>query len=101
MSDQPTTPEPKNPDTPCRCGGRRPSSCSPLWAIIVFAIYSVLYEAIIWGIFGWAVFIDGNSGWWILVAIICSGAQLKPKHFGIGVFGENDSEQTTPNEDES
>lgn len=28
MSDQTTAPEPNDPDTPCRCGGRRPSSCS-------------------------------------------------------------------------
>jgi hypothetical protein len=28
MSDQPTIPEPQNSDTPGRCGGRRPSSCS-------------------------------------------------------------------------
>lgn len=26
MSDQSTIPEPKDPDTPSRCGGRRPSS---------------------------------------------------------------------------
>ena len=54
-----------------------------LGRIIVFAIYSIIYEAIIWGIFGWAVFVNGRSGWWLLVAIFCSGAQLKPKHFGI------------------
>jgi hypothetical protein len=51
--------------------------------IIVFGIYSVLYEAIIWGIFGWAVFAKGHSGWWILLATIISGEQFKPKHFGI------------------
>ncbi len=28
MSDQQTTPEPKAPNTPSRCGGRRPSPCS-------------------------------------------------------------------------
>ena len=28
MSDESTIPEPENPDTPCRCGGRRPSSGS-------------------------------------------------------------------------
>lgn len=30
MSDQPTTPEPNDPDTPSRRGGRRPSSGSAL-----------------------------------------------------------------------
>lgn len=56
-----------------------------LGRIIVFAIYSIIYEAIIWGIFGWAVFVNGCSGWWVLVAIYSSSAQLKPKHFGIPV----------------
>jgi len=50
------------------------------WA---FAVYTVIFEAMIWGVFGYAVFIQGHSGWWILVAIIISGAQLKPKHFNI------------------
>ena len=58
---------------------------SRIWA---FAVYSVLYEAIVWGVFGWAVFYNGYSGWWILVAIIISNMQLKPKHFGIGVESE-------------
>ena len=30
MSDHPTIPEPNDTDTPCRCGGRRPSSCSAI-----------------------------------------------------------------------
>jgi hypothetical protein len=50
------------------------------WA---FAFYSVIFEGIVWGIFGWAVFIGGHSGWWILVALLISGSQLKPKHFNI------------------
>lgn len=54
-----------------------------LGRVIVFAIYSILYEAIIWGIFGYAVFVKDRSGWWVLVAIMCSEAQLKPKHFDI------------------
>jgi hypothetical protein len=33
MSDQPTTPELNDPDIPSRCGGRRPSACSPIPAI--------------------------------------------------------------------
>lgn len=52
-------------------------------AIITFALYSVAYEAIIWGIFGWAVFARGHSGWWVAVALMLSGSQLKPRHFGI------------------
>lgn len=51
--------------------------------VIAFAIYSVLFEAIIWGIFGYAVFILNHSGWWMLLAFCLSGMQLKPSHFGI------------------
>lgn len=51
-----------------------------VWA---FMVYTVLFEAIVWGLFGWAVFWQGRSAWWMLLAVILSGAQLKPKHFGI------------------
>ena len=51
--------------------------------VIAFAVYSVCYEAIIWGVFGYGVFVLGFSGWWILLAVVLSGAQCKPKHFGI------------------
>jgi hypothetical protein len=51
--------------------------------IVIFAVYSILYEIIIWGLFGWAVFVRGESGWWILAAAYLSSAQLKPRHFGI------------------
>jgi len=55
------------------------------WA---FAVYSIIFESIVWGIFGWAVFIDNHSGWWMLLALLISGAQLKPKHFNIEVNKE-------------
>jgi hypothetical protein len=38
MSDQPTTPEPNDADTPSRCGGRRPSSGSLLAASFPLAV---------------------------------------------------------------
>ena len=60
---------------------------SKVWA---FAAYSICYEAIIWGLFGWAVFWQGYSGWWMLLAVVLSGAQLKPKHFGINVSGDEE-----------
>ena len=55
----------------------------PLGRIWAFVVYTVIYEAIIWGVFGWAVFVQGRSGWWILAAAVVSGAQLKPSRFGI------------------
>jgi len=57
-----------------------------VWA---FAVYSVLFEAIVWGLFGWAIFWQGRSGWWVLVALMLSGAQLQPKHFGIKAADED------------
>ena len=51
-----------------------------LWA---FAFYSVCYQALIWGLFGWAVFLNGNSGWWIVLAIMISESQYAPDRFGI------------------
>jgi len=51
--------------------------------ILIFAIYTILYEAIVWGVFGYAVFIAGHSGWWVLLAVLISAGQLKPKHFGV------------------
>ena len=58
-----------------------------IWA---FVVYSVLLEAIIWGIFGWAVFVDGHSWWWILLAVYLSSAKLKGKHFGITKEAQNE-----------
>ena len=51
--------------------------------LLMFTIYSIFFETIVWGLFGWAVFINGNSGWWMLLAVLMSSSQLKPKHFGI------------------
>jgi len=65
-----------------------------IYRIWAFAIYSILYEAIIWGVFGYAVFVLGHTGWWLLLAVILSGAQLKPRHFGIKVEqAENKKEE--------
>jgi len=65
---------------------------SRVWA---FAVYSVLFEAIVWGLFGWAIFWQGRSGWWVLVALMLSCAQLKPKHFGIKVADDDTANAPT------
>lgn len=54
-----------------------------LGRVIVFAVYTICFEAIVWGIFAWAVFIQGFSGWWMLLAIALSASQMKPQHLGI------------------
>lgn len=53
--------------------------------VFLFALYSILYELIIWGMFGYAVFVLGHSGWWMALAVFLSSAQLKPSYFGIKV----------------
>jgi membrane associated rhomboid family serine protease len=50
------------------------------WA---FAFYSVGFQAIIWGVFGYAVFIAGRSPNWMLFAFICACCQYTPESFGI------------------
>lgn len=56
--------------------------------VAIFALYSILFEMIVWGLFGYAVFWRERSGWWLLVAMWCSASQLKPKHFGIRMAEE-------------
>lgn len=51
--------------------------------LAIFAAYTIAYEAIIWGVFGYAVFILGHNGWWIALACVLSSVQLKPRQFGI------------------
>ena len=69
----------------CRTGSELASAAGSRFdtRIVIFAVYSILYEIIIWGLFGWAVFVRGESGWWILAAAYLSCSQLKPRHFGI------------------
>ena len=56
-----------------------------IWA---FAIYSILFECLVWGFFGYIVFWQDRSGWWLLLALFLSSAQLKPYHFGITKKGD-------------
>lgn len=71
------TPAPQKPHTETEKGG---SMKTRIWA---FVIYSIFFESVVWGLFGWAVFVKGFSGWWMLAAIIISGCQIKPSSFGI------------------
>lgn len=49
---------------------------APPYVMWSFAAYSVAYEGIVWGLFGWAVFIEGRSPWWALLALLLSGCQI-------------------------
>lgn len=51
------------------------------YQLLAFTVYTILYEMIIWGVFGYAVFIAGHSGWWMVLAVFMSSQQLKFKSF--------------------
>ncbi|HPM74185.1 MAG TPA: hypothetical protein PLA71_00520 [Saccharofermentans sp.] len=61
-------------------------------AFTMYMIYSVCYQAIVWGLFGYAVFFLGHSGWWVLVALIASNNQLAFSNGWIQVDGEEADE---------
>ena len=52
------------------------------WA---FAFYTVIYEATIWGVFGYAVFWLDHHGAWMILAFILSVGQIPPRKFGIDI----------------
>jgi len=57
--------------------------------ILIFAIYTIFFESLVLGGFGYLVFFKGHSGWWMLFALYLSASQLKPRHFGINYDKSN------------
>ena len=60
--------------------------------LILFTLYTILYEGMVWGGFVWLVIISDGSAWWFLAALILSGVQLGPKYFGLPYKLEEDEE---------
>lgn len=50
---------------------------------IAYLIYILLYESLVIGGCGYAVFVLGHSGWWFALAVLFSGAAYKPSHWGL------------------
>jgi hypothetical protein len=46
---------------------------------ITYLIYIVLYEGLVVGGTGYAVFVLDHSGWWFLLAVIMSVAAYSPR----------------------
>jgi len=46
---------------------------------ITYLIYIILWEGMIFGGTGYAVFFLDKSGWWFLLAILLGGCAYKPK----------------------
>lgn len=53
-----------------------------------FVLYTIIYEGLIWGIFVYLIVFQQWSEWTVIVAIIMSGSQFKPQHFGIEVIAK-------------
>jgi len=51
--------------------------------LIIFAIYTILYELLIWSLFLYLIVVEQWSEWTIIVAMIMSNSQLQPIHFGL------------------
>ena len=51
------------------------------FVFITFLIYTLLYESLIIGGFGYIVFILGYSGWWWVLAALFSNGQYRPSEW--------------------
>lgn len=51
--------------------------------LILFLIYTIVFEAMVLGGFGYVIFFMNYSMWLLIPMILLSGSQLKPKHFGL------------------
>jgi hypothetical protein len=47
-------------------------------AYVTYLIYIVLYEGLVLGGTGYAVFVLGASGWWFVLAVMLSAAAYSP-----------------------
>jgi len=56
--------------------------------LTLFVVYTILYEFMIWGLVASAIYYLNWNESTVLVGIIMSGAQLKPKHFGLPYIKE-------------
>ena len=52
---------------------------------ITYLIYIVLWEGLIFGGAGYAVFWLGHSGWWMLAALVIGGMAYSPTKWIHGV----------------
>ena len=50
-------------------------------AYVTYLIYIVLFEALVLGGCGYAVFVLGHSGWWFVLAVVLSAAAYRPTNW--------------------
>ncbi len=51
--------------------------------LIMYLIYTIVYEGAVWGIWISLFILYNLSGWSVIIAILMSAAQLKPNYFGL------------------
>ena len=49
----------------------------------LFFLYTLVYEVLIWGLFLYLIAYQNWNEWTVIVAMIMSGSQLKPRNFGL------------------
>lgn len=54
----------------------------------MFIIYTILFEAAVWGVWFYLFTVILIPGWTVIIAILMSGAQFKPAHFGLVPYPE-------------
>ncbi len=54
-----------------------------MFKLTLFVIYTILWESLIWIGVVYLVYFMSASAWLFLLALMMSGAQFKPRHFGI------------------
>lgn len=49
--------------------------------ILSYVVYILAFETLVLAGCGYAVFVQGHSGWWFLLAVIVSGAAYPPERW--------------------
>ena len=52
---------------------------SSSFVVITYLIYIIIWEAMVFGGFGYVIFGLGKSGWWMLLALYMSMSAYKPE----------------------
>ena len=63
------------------------------FTLVLFVIYTIFYESLIWGLTACAIYFLDWSEWTVLVAMVMSAEQLKYKSFYIDFEELEESEQ--------
>ena len=64
-----------------------------VYKIALFTVYTIFWEAMVWGLTASSIYYLHWSEWTVVVGILMSASQLKPKHFGIETKEKQDKEK--------